>query len=1593
MRKAGVLLVGLLLNFLFSIAQISLDNTFNTVIPPSPDASSLGKYGSIPVNYSTGIPGISVPIYTVQAHGVNVPISIDYHAGGIKVEEMASWVGLGWSLNAGGVITRSVAGLPDETSSGYLNETNDIEGIPDLSPTDKSNVYDEVTNNLIDLQPDNFYFNLGSKSGRFFIDRNMNVKIIPANLNIKITFTTSVNIITAWQIIDEQGTVYAFKTPERSTTVRGSSGRTPSTPYPHFNSTWYLDQIVTILNDTVNFSYQDYTSDYYSRQMAMKYTSNTADGTGACTNQSGESHFYDHTTVLGKRISEIDFKSGKVIFTKSDADRTDVTNDYSLQAISIFNNDGLLLKKYNFSYSYFNSQALPPTILPPAYTTTRLRLDSIQIESPIAPPPYTFSYMSGILPSIFSFSQDHWGYYNGQNNSTLIPMAQIGQTLVTDRSVNVNYAQEGTLQRITYPTGGKTDFIYESNTATMPYSEYASHFLPYATSSAPNLKTEQVALFDTAIVKKRPPAPAQLYVDPNTVMVDAFGHNFNITIGTNNTNSCPRPSKLCSGQISVTVTCLSNPNIAPIYHLETYCTFTNGLGRGVVYLPPGETYEVRMLIGDAPSAVSLTGAYQYFPPSPTGSVTIPVGGLRVKKILNTPQQGSVLTKEYYYTDNLLHDSSVPDTLLESGSINGYPQYDYEGNYDVVSSSGSPGSSLTTCSYTIMASSSLAPLVSGGSATNYNSVQENSTSTQGRLKTLYKFTTSATAPDIINYSYPFTVENSFDYRRGLLLEQIDFNSTSEGYVPLHRKQYQYKLLNDTSIIGMKTACQTTLTNQAENTSSCSVIIFNRCYETTDRISKVSERDVQYDASYDSIVNQTDYFYDNPTHIFPTRTVTTNSKGQEQTTYMKYPLDFNGLSGSQSLTQGISNLQQKNDVSPVIEKYVQLKSASGTDSSILSASLISYSPAVPLPDTLWSTEFSMPSINFTPSTVVSGQIAKTALYKPQMMVNQYDISGNILQQKKVNDLSLSYIWDYNKYYPIAQAKGATTAHIAYTSFEADGTGNWTIGSAARDTTSGITGRKSYILNSDIFKSGLTSATTYTVSYWTTNNSAFTIAGTLTGYPIKGKTISINGTSWTLYTHRITGQTTITISGTGHVDELRLYPLGAQMTTYTFTPLVGMTSQADIGNRITYYEYDGLQRLKRIRDQDYNIFKTLEYQYQVGSGCGGNCYSIPMQNLAGTNTLGYPVGVFDLHGNLLGNATGPTQYVSLWNADTVDSQIGMLSTGTDSLHFSLTLNTDMTLPTAVTGCRYFQVDLTWNRLDAVRNFNGAYIDFGDGTGMRMGKTYTDTPSVIAPNTTYQTIFAGDFQTNENYYVHTYTDSSLKTLTCYHNDAAESEDFDNLSTGATGLTRLSNLRGNLPKNTPTIGGSCYQSSTMTSVAGILDWNSIQGIQNFRLNKGDGVNPARNIGYAQDFMVNNRGLVSILTSFGYYNNGCRDTSFRLSRLKTNWNTYFTGLQAIQINEDHWSHENLTALTQLQHLVIYATTQNHQDDQNSALIPMTSTEIDNILIQVAAGAGQTVSNGFIGLGSGSGNRTSASDAAVALLKSKGWTIYLHDSYQ
>jgi hypothetical protein len=84
------------------------DTQIKNIIPPSPTAASLAKPAETSVSYYTGTSATTLPIHTITDHNLSLPVSLNFHQGGIRVEEEASYVGLGASLNAGGVITRTI---------------------------------------------------------------------------------------------------------------------------------------------------------------------------------------------------------------------------------------------------------------------------------------------------------------------------------------------------------------------------------------------------------------------------------------------------------------------------------------------------------------------------------------------------------------------------------------------------------------------------------------------------------------------------------------------------------------------------------------------------------------------------------------------------------------------------------------------------------------------------------------------------------------------------------------------------------------------------------------------------------------------------------------------------------------------------------------------------------------------------------------------------------------------------------------------------------------------------------------------------------------------------------------------------------------------------------------------------------------------------------------------------------------------------------------------------------------------------------------------------------------------------------------------
>ena len=140
--------------------------------PISPQAAAIEKQATYSMDYSTGVPDISIPLYNIQVGNYTLPISISYHASGIKVQDMATSVGLGWVLNAGGVVNRQVRGTTDDIENGQLDLSYSSESEIDYDMMHNSIMTNHMWHQLAikgegDTESDRYSFCINGKSSVF----------------------------------------------------------------------------------------------------------------------------------------------------------------------------------------------------------------------------------------------------------------------------------------------------------------------------------------------------------------------------------------------------------------------------------------------------------------------------------------------------------------------------------------------------------------------------------------------------------------------------------------------------------------------------------------------------------------------------------------------------------------------------------------------------------------------------------------------------------------------------------------------------------------------------------------------------------------------------------------------------------------------------------------------------------------------------------------------------------------------------------------------------------------------------------------------------------------------------------------------------------------------------------------------------------------------------------------------------------------------------------------------------------------------------------------------------------------------------------
>lgn len=503
-----------LLFAIFAQAQTDLKK----IVPPNPNVASLFKSVITPVTEYSGLPNVTVPLYTATEGGISVPISLGYATGGIQVSEEAGMVGLGWALSIGGAITRNIVGEDDfDLTNGYLAHNRPS---PDLPINPQQNAWNPDTDAFLnslasssqedcgfyangneytyelpplpgargfDFQPDAFYFSFGSYSGSFVIDKNRkifltNKKGIEINL---IDGGTNGLANPSFEIVTEDGSKYEFY--ERAMTSFPNGAVNTS-----YISSWYLKTITDIYGNTAELNYDINEDIKPFRSFTQSYMATVGESTQPTTDY--EEYAGPPTIINNPYLTSISVKKAngeetqRVQLNYSGLEeRLDINARY-LSSIEVINSQNQKTHTYDFTYCYFGTARnydynnisvangdFGQTIgaLGPDYPdlNLRLRLDAIT-ENNINT--HSFDYhIENNIPNKTSFDQDYWGFYNAAGNTeSFIPeinsfneeISIFNQLKRANRIPNDRYAKLFSLKRINYPTGGATAFDYELNT-------------------------------------------------------------------------------------------------------------------------------------------------------------------------------------------------------------------------------------------------------------------------------------------------------------------------------------------------------------------------------------------------------------------------------------------------------------------------------------------------------------------------------------------------------------------------------------------------------------------------------------------------------------------------------------------------------------------------------------------------------------------------------------------------------------------------------------------------------------------------------------------------------------------------------------------------------------------------------------------------------------------------------------------------------------------------------------------------------------------------------------------------------------------------
>lgn len=1075
----------------------------------SPNVASLGLFGEIPVTPANGLPGINIPLYEWKEGSISLPVSLNYHASGFRPDMHPGWVGMGWGLEAGGVISRIVKDLPDDYNNPNYGTNFANTGFYWTYSVLNSANWDQISNMQSlarstdlseDTEPDEFSFSYPGGNGTFYRD-HLGTWKVKCDKPVKVTFNDqflpvpfvspsftymqqygNFQSFSGFTVTDENGNQYLY------------GGNTSAIEYEISFFTqevnewtaqaWHLTKVIHADGYTVDFNYE---KDGYVNQMYVAITLDLGTSTvssgsifnprpscSSSSNATSESFFYDGKLISPSYLKSVQGSNGRIVFDRSLSTELRYPSVTYAYKYSMFQNPGFLsflpilatddpypqcleklqwkkLDKIRIEDLAGNTKRTF-SLSYNNIATERLMLQAVTETGALGEvkKPYKFSYdVSQPLPPYLACKTDHWGFYNG-TYASIANQATFMNTYYGYREPNTTYLLAGTLNKIEYPTGGVTEFTFEP-------------------------------------------------------------HQYNKRLQFNRTDG-----------------------IDPAFNTKTLA-----------------------------------------------------GGLRIRKISSYDVLNPAVKqeKEYFYVNGYTNTANVSN-LPSSGILGGQAKYyfdDYRTN--------AYNDNNIIYSKAVFSSQSVLPVSENslGSHISYSEVTEKlSDGSYTRFFfTNYDGHLDEPVPCLQPTRTAYEPATSLAAERGVLLSEESYSGTN---LLLKKKEIEYLALNKTSEFVRSISarfipvCSNT-SARAEEGVAYKIYTYSyvpkaettTVYDESGQNSLTTRRDLVYNTSYRQVSEESG----------------TDSKGQLTKTYYRYPYDVLGYtpSGTVDASQATAYMIKQNMVGWPVET-IQTKTINSTE-QVVGSDVITWQSFAGKVKPALAYKFGGAAPIAKSSYVnysVTGYNAAEVISKDSRLVSEaqylaYDNRGNLSGYAKSNDIKRSFIWDYNKNFRIAEVAAATPDQIAYTSFETTDLGGWTAAAGATYFTGNgnMTGLRSF--SGQLTKT--VPAGNYLLTLWGLTGGTQTVNG-------QAGTVQATSGNHVLKQWKLTNPATVTVVA-DNIDELRLYPENAQMNTFAYDPLVDITEECDPNNQITYYEYEGLGRLKIVRDREKNLVRKNLYNYR--------------------------------------------------------------------------------------------------------------------------------------------------------------------------------------------------------------------------------------------------------------------------------------------------------------------------------------------------------------------------------------------------------------